>query len=159
MNVAFERTIQKDEWLTPPALLRALGRFDLDPCAPITRPWPTARHHLTVKDNGLALEWHGRVWLNPPYGAETGKWMQRLAQHGRGTALIFARVETGVWHRSIWPCARAILFLRGRLRFCDVRGRPADNSAGAPSALIAYGRRDAAELSASGLQGAFVRLR
>lgn len=26
-----------DEWLTPPEILRALGAFDLDPCAPVMR--------------------------------------------------------------------------------------------------------------------------
>lgn len=29
----------KDEWLTPPHILRALGPFDLDTCAPVNRPW------------------------------------------------------------------------------------------------------------------------
>lgn len=31
-----------DEWLTPPQLLKCLGPFDLDPCSPVDRPWPTA---------------------------------------------------------------------------------------------------------------------
>ena len=42
-----------NEWLTPPSVLQALGPFDLDPCAPVTRPWPTAREHYTEIDNGL----------------------------------------------------------------------------------------------------------
>ena len=45
--------MKKDEWLTPPEILRALGPFDLDPCAPADRPWPTAALHYTVRDNGL----------------------------------------------------------------------------------------------------------
>ena len=36
-----------DEWLTPPNILLALGAFDLDPCAPIVRPWDTAALHYT----------------------------------------------------------------------------------------------------------------
>lgn len=55
-----------DEWLTPPEILRALGEFDLDPCAPVVRPWETAARHYTVQDDGLALPWEGRVWCNPP---------------------------------------------------------------------------------------------
>jgi len=31
-------TENKDEWLTPPYIIKALGEFDLDPCAPINRP-------------------------------------------------------------------------------------------------------------------------
>lgn len=50
----------KDEWLTPPEITRALGSFDLDPCSPINRPWPTAEKHLTILDDGLSREWFGR---------------------------------------------------------------------------------------------------
>ena len=69
----------KDEWLTPPAIIQALGEFDLDPCAPsdARRPWDTAQRHFCVEQNGLAQEWNGRVWLNPPYGLEAARWLER----------------------------------------------------------------------------------
>ena len=63
--------MMKDEWLTPPEIIDALGgpaSFDLDPCAPVTRPWPTAKEHFTIIDNGLTKPWRGRIWFNPPYG-------------------------------------------------------------------------------------------
>lgn len=132
----------KDEWLTPPYILKALGAFDLDPCAPVVRPWPMAANHFTIHDNGLLKPWAGRVWLNPPYGPETGRWMRRLAGHGDGVALIFARTETEVWFESVWGKATGILFLQGRLSFHHVNGSQASMSAGAPSALIAYGERN-----------------
>jgi hypothetical protein len=97
-----------DEWLTPPEILQALGPFDLDPCAPIKRPWPMAAEHYTVEDNGLAQPWVGRVWCNPPYGLETARWLNRMAQHGNGIALIFARTvrdihdATGLARTVIW---------------------------------------------------------
>ena len=84
----------KDEWLTPPDLLRQLGEFDLDPCAPVTRPWDMAAEHFTMLDDGLKRPWHGRVWLNPPYGKHAAAWLDRLADHGRGTALIFCLLYT-----------------------------------------------------------------
>lgn len=56
----------KDEWLTPPEIIRSLGEFDLDPCSPINRPWDTALNHYTIIDNGLKQQWYGRVWCNPP---------------------------------------------------------------------------------------------
>lgn len=129
----------KDEWLTPPQLLRELGHFDLDPCAPIDRPWPTAGQHYTQQDDGLSLPWFGRVWCNPPYGSETGKWLERLADHGDGIALIFARVETRCWFSHVWPKASAVRFIQGRLYFHHVDGSRAAANSGAPSALIAYG--------------------
>ena len=47
-------------WLTPPKLLAFLGEFDLDPCAaPSPRPWPTAKRHIELPDDGLAAEWGG----------------------------------------------------------------------------------------------------
>jgi hypothetical protein len=148
----------KDEWLTPRWVLNALGQFELDPCAPVVRPWGTAQRHYTIQHDGLRQPWHGRVWLNPPYGRETGKWLSRLAQHGTGTALIFARTETGMWFDHVWPQADAVLFLKGRLHFCHVNGRPAKANAGAPSALIAYGSKDAEILRDSGIAGHFVAL-
>lgn len=44
----------KDEWLTPPEIVCALGQFTLDPCSPVSRPWPTAKHHYSKKDDGLS---------------------------------------------------------------------------------------------------------
>jgi len=51
--------MEKDEWLTPPHILDALGDFDLDPCAPVCRPWSTARNHYTIEDNGMLSPWAG----------------------------------------------------------------------------------------------------
>lgn len=57
-------------WLTPPEIIRALGEFDLDPCCPPAMPWSTAKKMVCRPDDGLAVTWEGRVWLNPPYGRE-----------------------------------------------------------------------------------------
>ncbi len=71
-------------WLTPPHVIAALGPFDLDPCAHVG--WPTAKAGIYLPRDGLTTPWSGRVWLNPPYGAEVWRWLARLAEHGRGTA-------------------------------------------------------------------------
>jgi len=44
-----------NEWLSPPEIVKVLGPFDLDPCSPVYRPWPTAREHYTIIDNGLLI--------------------------------------------------------------------------------------------------------
>lgn len=151
-----------DVWLTPPHIFTALGAFDLDPCAAVGQPWKTAGKMLTVKDDGLAHEWEGRVWLNPPYGRSTAVWLERLAQHGTGTALIFARTETRMFFDHVWPHASALCFLRGRIQFhrLDLSTSRVGGGAGsgAPSVLIAYGSQDAAALLHSGLPGAYVNL-
>ena len=147
-----------DEWLTPPEIIEALGPFDLDPCSPLNRPWTTATKHFTVQDDGLSKDWSGRVWLNPPYGPETGKWLQKLMLHGEGTALIFARTETDMFHRFVWDTAAACLFLRGRLHFHYVTGERAKANAGGPSVLVAYGRLDRERLKQCDIPGHLVDL-
>ena len=154
---AYERTDAKDEWLTPPSVINALGVFDLDPCSPINRPWETALSHYTINDNGLALPWHGRVWMNPPYGDQTELWMQRLAEHGNGIALIFARTETATFFPWVWSRADAVRFLRGRHRFFDVSGKESDSGI-ASSVLVAYGKDNADALARCGLDGKYVPL-
>jgi hypothetical protein len=147
----------KDEWLTPPHIQQALGSFDLDPCAPINRPWDTANCHYTISDDGLKQEWFGRVFCNPPYGLEAATWLDRLASHGNGIALIFARTETRMFFDHVWRRADAVLFIEGRLHFHHVDGTRAKANAGAPSCLIAYGKYNAHTLMDCGL-GHFVRL-
>lgn len=147
-----------DEWLTPPSIINALPPFDLDPCAPIIRPWDTAAKHYTVEDNGLAQPWHGRVWLNPPYGQNTEAWMQRLAKHGNGIALIFARTETSIFFPWVWSWADGLLFLCGRLHFHNVKGERAKANAGGPSVLIAYGAGNVDALRTCGLKGRLVTI-
>ena len=145
-----------DEWLTPPEILEALGPFDLDPCAPISRPWPMAARHYTVQDDGLLKPWAGRVWLNPPYGLEAERWLRRLADHGNGIALIFARTETEAFFSQVWERADALLFIRGRLTFCRVDGTRAKANGGAPSVLIAYGAENARRLEYSTIRGQYI---
>lgn len=168
-----------DVWLTPPYVLDAIGgaeSFDLDPCAAVNQPWPTAKNHFTVVDNGLIRPWAGRVWLNPPYQTGVvGRFLARMKEHGRGTVLIFARTETEAFHDSVWRASDALLFLEGRLHFhvsedtwlprknskpvFVARGERCPANGGAPSVLCAYGPEDADVLASCGLPGAFVPLR
>jgi hypothetical protein len=147
-----------DEWLTPPEIVRALGPFDLDPCSPVDRPWDTAAKHYSINDNGLWQPWAGRVWLNPPYGRQTGTWLRRLTEHGNGIALTFARTETEMFHLYGWQRATAMLFFRGRINFYTPAGNRSALNAGGPSVLIAYGDENADKLADSNLPGMFVGL-
>ena len=145
-----------DEWLTPPEILKALGEFDLDPCAPVIRPWNMAKNHYT--DLGLMRPGFGRVWCNPPYGLISKEWLKKLADHGNGIALIFARTETEMFFSQVWERADALLFIRGRLSFYYVDGTKAKWTGGAPSVLIAYGKDNVLALSNSGIKGKLIFL-
>ena len=130
-------------WLTPPEWIKALGPFDTDPCCPPVMPWPTARIMLNEAQDGLAMLWQGRVWLNPPFGQEWPQWVEKLADHPPGgIALIPARTETEAFYRLVWGRADAICFVKGRPHFHREDGERAPFNSGAPIALIAYGREN-----------------
>lgn len=152
-------TDASEEWYTPPHIFDALGlTFDLDAAAPEDGvPWVPAARWYSKRDDALSQPWEGRVWLNPPYGPRVGQFLRRLAAHGDGVALVFARTDTRWWHETV-PAARALCFIRGRLTFLDRDGRPGDGTSGASSVLIAYGADCAEAVTGCGL-GMVMRLR
>ena len=151
-------TENKDEWLTPSYIIESLGSFDLDPCSPVMRPWDTAKKHYTIKDDGLTKPWEGKIFLNPPYGKHTFKWLYRLHLHGNGIALVFARTETQGFHSEIWEKADAIFFFKGRIKFYHKDGRQG-GTANAPSCLIAYGKENIESIRISKLKGKLIELK
>lgn len=147
------------DWLTPPGIVKALGKFSLDPCAHPKQFYRTASHMICPPADGLADEWRGRVWLNPPYGSQLRKWIRRLAEHGNGIALVPSRTDVEAWFWPfVWDAADAVLFLRGRLFFHRPNGSTEGN-AGHGSVLAAYGKKNVELLSASGISGRFIQLK
>lgn len=147
-----------DSWITPKWLIDRIGPFDLDPCACIPQPWPCAARQFTIDDNGLLQKWQGFVYCNPPYGKQTADWLDRMAAHNNGIALVFARTETKMFFSSVWGKCSALLFLRGRLTFCYPHGEgsQAGHNSGGPSVLIAYGKEAANRLHMNCDLGFFV---
>jgi hypothetical protein len=158
----------RNEWLTPPEIIRALGGFDLDPAATCGiahdgKPWKTAATAYCRCSDGLSQPWVGRVWLNPPYDQAAEAWLDRLAKHGNGIALVFARTETVWFKRVAWDRADAMMFLHRRLHFCLPDGtaggrKGGTGSAGAASVLVAYGKQNVEALMGAALDGFVVRI-
>ena len=132
-------TSKSCEWYTPRWIFKELGlEFDLDPAHPEKRlEWVPAKDVYTKADDGLNKPWHGRVWLNPPYGRETPKWLDKMAKHNNGVALIFARTDTA-WFHKYAGTASGILFLRGRVDFVNAEHKARGN-AGCGSMLLSWG--------------------
>lgn len=153
----------RNEWLTPPQIIKALGAFDLDPAVPCAmahegKPWRTARKLFCKCNDGLSKAWIGRVWLNPPYGGDTELWLERLAAYGNGIALVFARTETRWFKRVVWDKADALMFLHRRISFYLPDGstggrRGGTGSATAASVLVAYGDSNVDALRDAELDG------
>ena len=159
MNTTFEKTKDStDEWYTPIELINSLGVFDLDPCAPIKPLWQTAKTMYNKEDDGLSKEWFGRVWLNPPYSRPLiEEFVQKMADHGNGIALLFNRCDSKMFQDVIFQKATAMKFLRNRIRFYRQDGTRGD-SPGCGSILIAFGEYNAKILANSDIEGKFVVL-
>lgn len=159
MNTQFERsTHTTDEWYTPKEIINALGKFDLDPCAPIALLWQTAETMYNKNDDGLNQPWYGRVWLNPPYSRPLiEQFVKRLAEHGNGIALLFNRCDSKMFQDVIFEKATAMKFLRNRIRFFRPDGTRGE-SPGCGSILIAFGKDNAEVLRTCDIEGKYVRI-
>jgi phage N-6-adenine-methyltransferase len=127
------------EWATPPELFAALdarfGPFTLDPCA--TPDNAKCARYYTREQDGLAQPWGGRVFVNPPYGREAGRWVARAWQavaYGEAelaVLLLKAATETSWWHD--YAGRGEVEFLPGRVRFGGAR-----DGAPFPSAVVVF---------------------
>ena len=159
MNTTFEKSANTtDEWYTPKEIIDALGKFDLDPCAPVKPLWQTAETMYNKNHDGLTKDWVGRVWLNPPYSRPLiEQFVRKLAQHGNGIALLFNRCDSKMFQDIIFEKATAIKFLRGRIRFFRSDGIRGD-SPGCGAVLIAFGEENAEILKTCNISGKYVRI-
>lgn len=148
--------VDRDTWLTPRYVLDQLGPFDLDPCAAGVSPEWVARKYWLKVDNGLERKWEGRVFMNPPF-SNTAQWLARHAGHGAGISLVPATLESVVWRKYVWPSAKAILVVHGRMRFCNPDGSATTGRPLRGIALIAWTPSDAEVLERSTLAGYLLR--
>lgn len=144
-----------NEWYTPAVYIEAarevMGSIDLDPasCAFANQMVKAARYY-TIHDDGLLQDWHGNVWLNPPYGRLNGKsnqalWSQKLiAEHRTGRvrqALMLTNVATGTrWFSPLWDFP--ICFVVGRIQFYT-DGYKLGQGATHDNAIVYLGENDA----------------
>lgn len=140
-------TSESMEWETPGELFRELDgqfHFTLDPCS--THENAKCARHYTRADDGLSKSWAGeRVFCNPPYGREIGRWVKKCAEesaHALVVMLIPARTDTAYFHDYIYGKAQ-IRFIRGRLKF--ETGGVAQGPAPFPSMVVVFDSRETGE--------------
>ncbi len=120
------------EWYTPPSIInlatQCLGQIDLDPASnPTAQQWINADRYYTQSDDGLTKDWHGKIWLNPPYGnGITNRWVSKLIneyESGNVTeaiALLRAAVSSSWFNKLASSYPRCETFKR--IRFVDAHG-------------------------------------
>jgi len=138
----------KLDYSTPQGVFDQLDKefhFNLDACA------NEQNHKVSTwleGNNGLNMEWclhyegkiKGRVFCNPPYGREIGKWIKKGYEEfikGETAELIVflipSRTDTKWWHEYIMK-ATEIRFVKGRISF------DGKNSAPFPSCIAIFKR-------------------
>jgi ParB family chromosome partitioning protein len=140
-----------DEWYTPVRFIEAaravLGDIDLDPASSTSANLVVqARRYFTVDNDGLSQEWHGRVWLNPPY-SDTKLWVDKLvAEYTAGRVseavlTIFANTSTQ-YFKPLWHYT--LCFPVGRIKFINRNPAKDGNSATKDSVFVYLGPDDSA---------------
>lgn len=109
---------ESNEWYTPVQYIEAaravMGGIDLDPasCEKANRV-VNAETYYTAEDDGFAQDWHGRVWLNPPYGRDDAngsnqaRWSARLiadynAERIEAAVLLVSANTSEKWFQPLW---------------------------------------------------------
>lgn len=128
----------ENEWYTPSEYIEAarevLGTIDLDPASSdIANERVKATSYFTKEDNGLAHEWHGNVWMNPPYAQPLiSSFAEKVVEEFdaariRAAIVLVNNATDTKWFRTMEAVSPAICFTP-RIRFID----PSGNPSGAP---------------------------
>lgn len=140
MNTDIMFSSKTDLWETPQSFYDELDKefqFTLDPCA--TPENAKCKMFFTKEMNGLTQNWGGnRVFCNPPYGKEIGKWVKKAYEESKKSnttvvMLIPARTDTAYFHDYIYHQAKEIRFVKGRLKFGQSK-----NAAPFPSMVVVF---------------------
>lgn len=140
MNTEIMFSSKTDLWATPQSFYDELDKefqFTLDPCA--TPENAKCEMFFTKEMNGLTQNWGGnRVFCNPPYGKEIGKWVKKAYEESKKSnttvvMLIPARTDTAYFHNYIYHKAKEIRFVKGRLKFGQSK-----NAAPFPSMVVVF---------------------
>ncbi len=134
------------EWRTPLKLFNQLDaefNFGLDAAADDSNR--LCLHYFTKENDALTQTWagYGNVFVNPPYGRELARFIQKGYEEWRNQAvtsvfLIPARPDTRVWQEIILPYAE-VVFLKGRLKFGQPNNLKAKEAqAPFPSAVVVF---------------------
>lgn len=135
-----------DRIFTPASVFDALGlRFDLDPAHP---PMPTnvpCKRYYTEQDDGLKQNWHGLVWLNPPFSNPT-PWADKWLDHANG--LMLCQMSRAKWFNRLWESNAAMTIMPNNFGF-EKDGKK--HTIFMPVALFALGEQASIALLKSGL--------
>jgi ParB family chromosome partitioning protein len=125
-----------NEWYTPEPYIDSvravLGCIDLDPAScEKANETVQAAEYFTETDDGLSRDWHGRVFLNPPYGTADGGsraglfCRKAIAEYEAGRVseaiILVNSVHSQTWQKPLY--AFPVCLVNHRIEFVDAQGR------------------------------------
>ncbi|OPL11247.1 MAG: hypothetical protein AVO38_15970 [delta proteobacterium ML8_D] len=123
----------ENEWYTPEQYIesarRVMGTIDTDPASSeIANQHIKADIFYTKETNGLDKDWHGNVWLNPPYAQPLIRQfaeavIEKREQYQQAIVLVNNATET-VWLQGMMQISDVVCFVKGRIKFIDMKGDP-----------------------------------
>lgn len=127
-NVHVSNNSGEVEWYTPENIIEAarevMVSIDLDPATSINANDVVKSTAIyTKEDNGLEREWHGNVWLNPPYGQPhmshfAEKAASEIEKGNVKQAIILVNNATETrWFQRLAGVATSMCFHKGRIRY------------------------------------------
>lgn len=106
-----------DEMYTPAWIFEALKlEFDIDVSAPAGgAPYVPCKKYFTIDDDGLAQDWQGLVWCNPPY-SKPSPWVDKWLANGNGLALLPLSGNSQWWQR-LWHSQAKVIMMKPNVGF------------------------------------------
>jgi hypothetical protein len=111
------------------AARQVLGTIDVDPASnPMAQETVKAAKYFTVDDSGLEREWHGNIWLNPPYHRKlqplfVDKLVEEIrAGHVKQAIMLTNNSSDTEWFRIAADASTLICFTMGRVGFTTPTG-------------------------------------
>ena len=126
------------EWFTPPHIVEAVrevfgGAIDLDPASNLeANKIIRAEKFFTIEDDALSHEWHGKIFLNPPYSRSLlPRFVQklrteRIMQHVDEAIILTNAATETEWFEQLAAIATGFCFPRGRIKFIRPDGTASD---------------------------------
>ncbi len=133
------RNSGENEWYTPAEYITAakevMGGIDVDPASSAeANETVGAKAFFDIDTDGLTKEWHGRIWLNPPYilslvSRFCAKLISEyLAKRTTEAIVLVNNASETSWYQDLAGFASAICSPKGRIKY----RKPGGNTPGIP---------------------------
>lgn len=113
---------KSQEYETPNEIFEPLQKefsIELDVCA--TKQNSKCDWFFTKESDALQLAWTKNFWMNPPFGRDLKKWVQKAYEESQkgvtGVLILPVRSNTHWWHKYIIDTKSEVRFLKGETKF------------------------------------------